>query len=86
MQELQHFARSRSKVGAVGKKSRGRMRIISSSSGFVRAAKSGSLHAGSAEDSGSDFVLPRQKVDQGGQARQKINHGGQARKKIPHGG
>jgi len=55
------------------------MRIISSSLGFVRAAKSGSLHMGSDEKSESDFVLPRQRVNHGGQAHQKVNHGGQAR-------
>ena len=38
--------------------------------------RSGSLHAGSAEKSDSDFVLPRQKINQGGQARKKIPHGG----------
>jgi hypothetical protein len=55
------------------------MRIISSSSGFVRVDKSGSLQVGGAENSESDFVLPRQKINHGGQARQKIAHVGQAR-------
>jgi hypothetical protein len=58
MQGLRYFAQIGSKVGQVGERSRGRMRIILSSSGFVRVDKSGSLHAGSAEDGGSDFVLP----------------------------
>ena len=49
------------------------MRIVSSSSGLVRPAKSGSLHLGSAVNSESDFVFPRQKMDHGGQARQIIS-------------
>ena len=60
------------------------MRIILSSSGFVRAAKSGSLQVGGAENSESDLVLPRQKMDHGGQARHKIDQGGRAfRVQIP---
>jgi len=56
MQELRNLARIGGKVGAVDERARGRMRIISSSSGFVRAAKSGSLHMGSDENTGSGFA------------------------------
>ena len=48
--------RSEAKSAGLGERSGGRIRIILSSSGLVRAAKSGSLHAGSAEDSEPDFV------------------------------
>ena len=57
---------SEARSAGLSKTSRGKMRIILSSSGFERAVKCGSFHVGSAEDSESDFVLPPPK--DGGQA------------------